>query len=115
MSRIALRYYAGLSLVLLSRLVRRVLQPIWWLASFPERFAVIIWTTQEIDRYARADWNSWPSVRSYSRLDDWLEATEKTLVETYFKNEGALLNLACGAGREALLVARRGLKVIACD
>ena len=48
-------------------------------------------------------------------MDGWLGVTEKTLVETYFRNGGALLNVACGAGREALLLARRGLRVTACD
>src|SRR5881397_527822 len=48
-------------------------------------------------------------------MDDWLGVTEEPLVETYFTNDGELLNVACGAGREALLLARRGLRVTACD
>jgi len=48
-------------------------------------------------------------------MDDWLGVTEERLVETYFTNDGELLNVACGAGREALLLARRGLRVTACD
>jgi len=113
--RISLRYYAGYWLVCASRLFKSVLNKLFWVASLPERFSVIVWTPQEIDRYARADWNSWPSVRSYSRLDDWLSVTEKTLVETYFTKGGELLNVGCGAGREASLLARRGLRVTACD
>ncbi|SRR5712692_515895 len=115
MSPPSLWYYTGYSLILASRLFKSVLDRLYWVASLPEKFTVIVWTPQEIDRYARAYWNSWPSVQGYSRMDDWLGVTEKTLVETYFTNEGALLNLTCGAGREALLLARRGLTVTASD
>lgn len=115
MSRISLRYYAGYSLVLASRLFRSILAKLYRVASLPEQFSVMVWTPQEIDRYARADWNSWPAVRNYSRMDDWLVLTEKTLVETYFTKDGELLNVACGAGREALLLARRRMRVTACD
>src|SRR5438093_11499655 len=48
-------------------------------------------------------------------MDDWLGVTEEPLVETYFTNDGELLNVACGAGREALLLARQGLRVTATD
>ncbi len=109
------RYIAGYSFLFLARLLRKVLEPIWRVASLLEQLALIIWTPRDIDRYARTDWNSLPSVQSYSCLDDWLVVTEKTLVETYFTQKGELLNLACGAGREALLLARRGLRVTACD
>src|SRR5437867_9721583 len=98
MSWIPLRYYAGYSLLLASRLFESVLNKLYWSASLPEKFSVIVWTPSEIDRYARADWNRRPAVRNYSRMDDWLGVTEKTLVETYFSKNGALLNLACGAG-----------------
>src|SRR5438309_11477421 len=54
-------------------------------------------------------------VRDPADSDDWLGTWELTLVERYFTNKGELLNLACGAGREALLLARRGLRVTACD
>ena len=47
-------------------------------------------------------------------MDHWL-ATEQALVERYVAKSGELLNLACGAGREALLLARRGMRVTACD
>jgi len=115
MSRISLRYYAGYSLLLPVRIWAKVLAQVWRVVSLPEQFALILWTPREIDRFARTDWNSLLSVRGYARMDDWLGVTEKTLVETYFTKDGALLNLACGAGREALLLARRGLRVTACD
>jgi SAM-dependent methyltransferase len=111
----SLRYYAGYSLIFLSLLLRKILEPMFRAVSLPERFAPIIWTPQEIDRYARTDWNSLPSVRAYSRMEFWVGEAEKTLVETYFTNDKELLNMACGAGREALLLARRGLRVTACD
>jgi SAM-dependent methyltransferase len=111
----SLRYYAGYSLVLVSRLFRSVLAKLFWIASFPERVSVIVWTPREIDRYARADWNSWEQVRNYAMQNEWLNATEQALVERYFSKDGELLNLACGAGREAVLLARQGLRVTACD
>ncbi len=110
-----LRYIAGYSLLLLTRFWEKVFDQMWRVASLPERFVSIIWTTREIERYSRTDWNSWPSVRTYANADDWNSALELTLVERYFKNKGEILNLACGAGREAVLLARRGLRVTACD
>jgi SAM-dependent methyltransferase len=110
---IPLRYFAGYGLVFLSRLSRKVLTRMWRVASLPEEFALIVWTPREIDRYLRAGWNSWPVVRDYANADDWFPR-ELALVESYFTNNGELLNLACGAGREALLLARRGLRVTAC-
>jgi len=111
----SLRYYVGYSLVLASRLFKSVVDKMYWLAMLPERFAVIVWTPREIDRYARVEWSSSTAVGYHSRADDWLGVSEKTLTETYFMKDGDLLNLACGAGREALLLARRGMRVTACD
>lgn len=112
---VPLRYYVGYSLVLASRLLWSVFDKLFWVALLPQRFSVIVWTPKEIDRYARTDWNSWKQVRNYATQDDWLITTEQVLVERYFLNNGELLNLACGAGREALLLARRGMRVTACD
>ena len=112
----SLRYWAGSCLLLLTRASRRVLRPLTRLASLPERFAVIVWTPVEIDRYSRAGWDSWEEVGRYTALDDdWCDDTEKSLVEKYFNNGGDVLNLACGAGREARLLAARGSRVTACD
>src|SRR5712692_8471585 len=111
----SLRYIAGYSFLFLTRLLAKIFEQMWRVASLPEQFALVIWTTREIERCSRTDWNSWPSVRTYANADDWNSAMELTLVERYFKNKGELLNLACGAGREALLLARRGLRVTACD
>src|SRR2546422_4316791 len=102
----SLRYIAGYSLLFLTRILTKVLQQMWRVASLPERFVPIVCTPKEIDQYARTDWNSWEQVRNYATQDDWLTATEHVLVERYFSNNGELLNLACGAGREALLLAR---------
>jgi SAM-dependent methyltransferase len=115
MSRISLRYFAGYSLLFLSRLLEKGLEEMWRVVSIPQQFALIIWTPREIERHARADWNSWPSVLRYSDTGDWLNGTEQALVESHFSKNGALLNLACGGGREALLLAKRGLRVTACD
>ena len=115
MSRISLRYFAGYSLLILSRLLGKVLEQMWRVVSLPQQFALIIWTPSEIDRYSRDDWNSLPSVRDYARMDHWLDPTEQVLVESYFSKNGELLNVACGAGREALLLARRGMRITACD
>ena len=82
MSRIFLRYYAGYSLVLATRLLLTVLDKLLWIAMLPEKCSAIVWTPREIDWYAGADWNSWPSVQSFSGLDGWLGVEEKTLVET---------------------------------
>jgi SAM-dependent methyltransferase len=109
------RYFAGYSLLLLTRLLGTVLEEVWRVASLPQQFAAIIWTSSEIARYSRDEWNSWPSVRGYARPNHWLNATEQDLAERYFSKNGDLLNLACGAGREALALARRGLRVTACD
>jgi SAM-dependent methyltransferase len=115
MSRISLRYFAGYSFLIPVCILTKVLEQMWRVVSIPQQFALILWTPREIDRFARSDWNSLLSVRGYARMDDWLGVTEKTLVETYFTKDGALLNVACGAGREALLLAKRGLRVTACD
>jgi SAM-dependent methyltransferase len=111
----SLRYIAGYSLVFLAPLTRKVFELMGRVVSLPGQFALIIWTPKEIDRYSRADWNSRPVVRTYANLDDWIGTVEQLLVERYFTNKGELLNVACGAGREALLLARRGLRVTACD
>ena len=111
----SLRYYAGCGLLLLTRLSWKVLEQMRRVVSLSEQFALIVWTTSEIDRYSRNQWNSWPSVRNYSGMDHWLNATEQALSERYFSKNGELLNLACGAGREALLLSRQGLRVTACD
>ena len=42
MSRISLRYYAGYSLALASCLFRSVLDKLFWVASLPERFSMIV-------------------------------------------------------------------------
>src|SRR5438445_10623661 len=99
----SLRYIAGYSLLFLTRVLTKILQQMWRVASLPERFVPIIWTPREIDRYSRADWNSWPVVRPYANSEDWLGGWELTLVERYFTNQGELLNLACGAVRYSLL------------
>ncbi len=111
----SLRYFAGYSFVLLARLLRKFLGLMWSVVSLSEQFALIIWTPREIDRHSRTDWNSRPMVRDQANSDDWLGTWELTLVERYFTNKGELLDLACGAGREALLLARQGLTVTACD
>src|SRR3989442_15547617 len=111
----SLRYFAGYSLHFLAGLLEKGPAKIWRVASLPRQFALIIWTPSEIARYSRADWNGWPTVQGYARTDHWLDWMEQALVERYFPKNGELLNLACGAGREALLLARRGLRVTACD
>src|SRR3989442_1721685 len=111
----SLRYFAGYSFVLLARLLRKILGLMWRGVSLLEQFALIVWTPREIDRYSWTDWNSRPMVRHHANSDDWLGPWELILVERYFTNKGELLDLACGAGREALLLARRGLTVTACD
>ena len=111
----SLRYFAGYSLLFLAHLLRKVFEQVWRVASLTEQFALIICTPSEIARYSRDVWNSWLFVRSYSSQGNWLSATEQGLIERYFSKNVALLNVACGAGREALLLARRGLRVTACD
>ena len=113
-SGMSLRYFVGYSLLFLARLLRKVFAQVSRAVSLLEQFALIVWTSSEIDRYSRDDWNSWLSVQGYARMDHWL-ATEQALVEKYLSKNGELLNLACGAGREALLLARSGLRVTACD
>src|SRR3989442_842737 len=97
----SLRYFVGYSLLFLARLLRKVFAQVSRAVSLLEQFALIVWTSSEIDRYSRDDWNSWASVQGYARMDHWL-ATEQALVEKYLSKNGELLNLACGAGREAL-------------
>ncbi|HEY3117717.1 MAG TPA: methyltransferase domain-containing protein, partial [Chloroflexota bacterium] len=111
----SLRYFVGYSFLFLARLLRKVFTQVWCVVALPEQVALILWTPSDIARYSRDDWNSWVSVQDYARMDRWLSVTEQALVERYFSNDGEALNLACGAGREALLLARRGLSVTACD
>jgi len=114
-SRLSLRYLAGWFLISLGRALRKAAEPILRLSLLPERFAAIVWTSKEIGWHSHARWNAWEEVRMYSGLDDWLDPHEKALVGTYFTGGGEVLNLACGAGREALLLARRGFAVTGCD
>ena len=109
------RYMAGYSLIRLSALLMRPLRFLWRMASIPKKMAVIVWTPEEMDQYSKANWNSWQEVEEYAELDEWASETEEDLVERYFATQGELLNLACGAGREAHLLAQRGLRVTACD
>jgi SAM-dependent methyltransferase len=111
----SLRYFVGYSFVFLARLLRKVFMRVSRVVALPEHVALILWTSKEIAQYARDDWNSWVSVQDYARMDRWLSVTEQVLVERHFSNNGEALNLACGAGREALLLASRGLRVTACD
>ena len=111
----SVRYFIGYGLVLLSRISKAVLAKAFEAAALAEKFSVIIWTAPEIDRYAKGDWDHRSTVQTYSQLDQWLDETEKSLVEKYFTKRGELLNVACGAGREALLLARQGLRVTATD
>lgn len=109
------RYVAGYGLVLLSRVLKAVVLKALDLATLPEKFTVIVWTPRDIDRYAKGDWNHQSSVHFYSQQDGWLGEKEKSLVEKYFSKRAELLNVACGAGREALLLARHGMEVTASD
>ena len=111
----SVRYFIGYGLVLLSRIAKALLAKAFEAAALAEQFSVIIWTPSEIDRYAKGDWDHRSTVLTYSQLDQWLDETEKSLIEKYFTKRAELLNVACGAGREALLLARRGLRVTATD
>src|SRR3989442_10941970 len=115
LTRMSLRYSTVYSFILLTRLLREILGLMWRVVSLPEQFAIIVWTPREIDRYSRTDWNSRTMVRTQANPDEWSGTWELTLVERYFTHKGELLDLACGAGREALLLARLGLTVTACD
>ena len=109
------RYFVGHNLIRLTVLVGRILRSLSWMASLPEQLAVIVWTTKEIDRHSKAGWDSWEEVGGYLEAHEWLDDTERDLVERYFRNSGEVLNLACGAGREALLLGQRDLRVTAYD
>jgi SAM-dependent methyltransferase len=115
----SLRYIIGYSLLLFPRLVSRVLNPIWRLISLPEQFAVIVWTPKEIDQYSRFSyWNDMDRVLEYPnfvRRDDWVGNPEKRLFQKYLSSSGELLNLACGAGRETMMLAKKGLTVTGYD
>jgi SAM-dependent methyltransferase len=111
----SVRYVIGCAVFLMACVVSRVLDMLQRVGSFLIRLAVILWTPREIERYSRAAWDRRELVEEYSQFDTWLNPTEQTLVEKYLPIGGEVLNLACGAGREALLLARRGLKVTACD
>ena len=115
MSRVSLRYALGYSLVVLSRLLRKVFDQIRRVVALPEQCALIIWTPSEIARCSRGVWDSASYVQGYARMGGWLDAKEHALVEQYFSQHGEVLNMACGAGREVLLLARRGMNVTACD
>lgn len=115
MNRVSLRYTLGYSLVVLSRLLRTIFEQIRRVVALPEQCALIVWTPSEIARSSRAVWDSASYVRGYARLDQWLDAREHALVGQYFSQKGTVLNVACGAGREVLLLAGRGMNVTACD
>ena len=111
----SLRYSAGCRLLALTRLLKRLLRPLVHLASLPQKLALIIWTPAEIDRHSREGWDSRNEIEIYAELEEWLDRQERILVEKYLTGQGEVLNLACGAGREALLLGRRGLRVTGCD
>lgn len=55
-------------------------------------------------------------VRQYSSFSPaGLEAVEREIVERHFKPGGRLLDIGCGAGREALGFARAGFRVVGID
>ena len=111
----SIRYSAGHGLIRLSRHLMSPVRFLWRIAAIPEKMAVIVWTPKEMDLYSRSYWNSWREVGIYVKLDEWLDEVEQGLVEKYFSSKGDLLNLCCGAGREAHLLAQRGLQVTGCD
>ncbi len=118
-SGLSLRYVAGYSCVRLASFVRRPIEALVFLGTRLEQFATIIWTRREIDRYSRhCYWNSRRHVQEYANRaeqPDWLGDRERILIQKYFLPPGEVLNLACGAGREAWLLARQGHRVTACD
>ena len=111
----SVRYTAVYCLVWSLRHVRRLLWVMLKVTGIPERFAVLVWKPDDIDRFSKRGWEGWPEVTRYTRLESWLDSTEQALVERHFTNRCEVLNLACGAGREALLLAQRGCRVTAGD
>lgn len=116
---VSIRYVLGYTLICLSHLLTAIADVIRHGALLPKQFALIIWTPQELDRHARFSyWDSRNQVHIYAaaaRDSGWEDSKEKELVERYFIGSGDLLNLACGAGREAFLLVRPELRVTACD
>ena len=116
---LSIRYAAGYSLVWIARQVRRIANGVWRLASLMEQVGATIWSIEDLDHHARfSHWDHPKEVRQYSadaERGEWLNEVENDLVHRHLSSGGVVLNLACGAGREALLLARRGLQVVACD
>lgn len=64
----------------------------------------------------REKYNSWVEVRQYSSFAlTGLEAVEREIVERRVRPGGRLLDIGCGAGREALGFARAGFRVVGID
>lgn len=51
------------------------------------------------------------SERASDGLDEW----EEEIVNKYMLQKGSLLNIGCGAGREAIALAKRGFKIVGID
>lgn len=119
----SVRYLSGYIGLLLSRFLRKLARRTparlpERLALLPEYLAMVVWTSAEKDRYARALWSSHKSVEAQSRrarVTSGLSDIEQELVTRCHLASGSTLVLACGAGREALALAKLGVRVEAVD
>lgn len=60
--------------------------------------------------------NSKSEVEHYAKIikDELLE-TEKYVINKYFKSKGRVLDLGCGAGREAFVLVKKGFELVGVD
>lgn len=117
-SGMSLCYLTGYIALLCARLLRKLARGLQLLALIPEHLVMIVWTSREKDRYAKALWNGRESVEANSRahyVATGLFEVERELLTRHNLTHGNTLVLACGAGREALALAKFGVQVTAVD
>lgn len=64
----SLRDFTGYTLLAWSRLLKRIARFPPSISAVPETFALIVWTSREMDRHSKASWNSWEEVERVAQL-----------------------------------------------
>lgn len=67
-------------------------------------------------RSVKNAFNSKREVEHYVKINkEGLLETEKYVINKYFRSKGKILDLGCGAGREAFILAKKGFEIIGVD
>lgn len=100
-----------------TRWLARALDALEVLARFAHPFtpSLYLGSTEACLTGVREKYDRQAEVCQYSSFPPSLEAGEREIAERHVKPGGRLLNIGCGAGREALGFARAGYRVVGID